>query len=168
MIDTFVSSDGQSIESGSQWFNNLSNTLENCVLMTVVCSPVSIKRPWINFEAGAGWVRDINVIPLCHSGMTRDALPIPYSLRQAANATTATPLEQIFVRLAGTLGSDMPDVDFSEFIECTRRFETRYTFWPRCNAAFARLRQIDPNVVSYVRDLQPHLSFFGRTEHLRL
>jgi len=36
-----------------------------------------VEKPWVNFEAGAGWVRDIPVIPLCHSGIQPSNLPMP-------------------------------------------------------------------------------------------
>lgn len=68
MLDVFVSSDENSISSGSKWLDNITSALSSCAIELILCSPNSVKRPWINFEAGAGWVRDIPVIPLCHSG----------------------------------------------------------------------------------------------------
>lgn len=69
MISVFVSSDENSISSGSKWLDNITSALGNCAIELILCSPNSVKRQWINFEAGAGWVREIPVIPLCHSGM---------------------------------------------------------------------------------------------------
>lgn len=69
MIEVFVSSDGSSVKMGEKWLNDISDALERCAVEIVICSPISVRRPWINFEAGAGWVRGIPVIPLCHSGM---------------------------------------------------------------------------------------------------
>ena len=66
LIEVFVSSDQHSIGMGQKWLDQISAALKECVVEIVLCSPKSINRPWINFEAGAGWVRDISVIPLCH------------------------------------------------------------------------------------------------------
>ncbi|PWW84198.1 hypothetical protein CYK95_04780 [Clostridium perfringens] len=71
MMEVFVSSDGESITAGDRWLDNITNSLTSCVIELILCSSESIKRPWINFEAGAGWIRKIPVIPLCHSGMKK-------------------------------------------------------------------------------------------------
>jgi hypothetical protein len=95
MVEVFVSSDPNSIAMGGRWLDNITYGLKKCVIEIVLASPVSVTRPWINFEAGAGWVRDIPVIPLCHSGMTPSALPAPLSSLQAALATQGTHLERV-------------------------------------------------------------------------
>lgn len=77
MVDVFVSSDPNSIAMGGRWLNDITYGLKTCVIEIVLAGPSSVTRPWINFEAGAGWVRDIPVIPLCHSGMTPSVLPAP-------------------------------------------------------------------------------------------
>jgi len=55
-IEVFVSSDGKSIQPGTRWLNTISANLQAAEVMLVLCSTSSIKRPWINFEAGAAWV----------------------------------------------------------------------------------------------------------------
>jgi hypothetical protein len=152
LIDMFVSSDGERIRKGTGWFDEVTNALDRCELQIIVCSPISISRPWINFEAGAAWIRGVPVIPLCHSGMEPSKLPVPYNLRQATNATTVADLEGIFRQLANTLGSSTPRVDFSEFVESVRDFEERYTFWGRCNAAFELLYSVQPQLIPELRE----------------
>lgn len=124
MIETFVSSDPESIAMGGKWLEDITHGLKNCVIEIVLASPQSVKRPWINFEAGAGWVRDIPVIPICHSGMTPDTLPAPLSSLQAALASDQEQMERVLAVLAKKLECKMPqDTDCSEFIEQVRRFE---------------------------------------------
>ena len=53
MLDVFVSSDGESISAGDDWLKSIDNALQQSALMLILCSPSSIRRPWINFEAGA-------------------------------------------------------------------------------------------------------------------
>lgn len=80
MIEVFVSSDEHNVSLGQKWLDNITNSLKTCAIEIILCSPKSISRPWINFEAGACWIRDIPVIPFCHSGMIPSKLPMPLNL----------------------------------------------------------------------------------------
>lgn len=123
MIEVFVSSDPNSIAMGGRWLENITYGLQKCIIEIVIASPTSVTRPWINFEAGAGWVRDISAIPLCHSGMTPSTLPAPLSSLQAAVATDATHLERVTAVLAKAIDCKLPQVDYSRFIKAAELFE---------------------------------------------
>lgn len=112
MLDVFVSSDEDTIHMGQKWLDRISNGLKTCAIEVVLCSPKSILRPWINFEAGAGWVRDIPVIPLCHSGIEPAKLPMPLNLLQAAKANEVSSLKLIFPVLAQAIGAKTPNIDW--------------------------------------------------------
>ena len=155
LIDVFVSSDGTSIQMGKKWLNDISDALEQCAVEIVICSPVSVQRPWINFEAGAGWVRKIPVIPLCHSGMEPSQLPVPLNLLLAAKATDVSALNLVFPVLANALGAQTPTVDFTEFIRKVTDFERRYTFWKTCNAAFDALEQVAKGITADLKGSSP-------------
>lgn len=81
-LDVFVSSDAQSIAAGEDWLRSIEQALQKSDLLIILCSPISITRPWINFEAGAAWMRNIPLVPVCHAGLTPGDLPMPLSLRQ--------------------------------------------------------------------------------------
>lgn len=147
LIEVFVSSDQHSIGMGQKWLDQISAALKKCVVEIVLCSPKSINRPWINFEAGAGWVRDISVIPLCHSGLDPSKLPMPLNLLQAAKAGEVSSLKLIFPVLAQALGSTTPSTDFSDFVALVRQFEARYTFWDECNAAFKIVNDLNNSIL---------------------
>lgn len=123
MIDVFVSSDPESIGMGGRWLDDITDGLKRAAAEIVFASPVSVARPWINFEAGAGWVRKIPVIPICHSGMTPGNLTPPLSNLQAATASKPNELANVFLRLAKTLECQLPSVDFDEFINVVRAYE---------------------------------------------
>ena len=74
-IEVFVSS--HDITSGEQWFTRLEAELVDAKVMLVLCSATSVAKPWINFETGAGHIKGIPIVPICHSGMTVDTLPKP-------------------------------------------------------------------------------------------
>jgi hypothetical protein len=45
----------------------------------------SVRRPWVNFEAGAAWLAKKVIIPICFRDLTPDQLPKPYSALQAVH-----------------------------------------------------------------------------------
>jgi len=61
LIEVFVSSDTESIFAGSNWLDSISSALRDACTELVLCSKASVNRPWINFEAGAGWMKKIPV-----------------------------------------------------------------------------------------------------------
>ena len=123
MIDVFVSSDPTSIRLGRKWLDEITHALKTCSVEIILASPESVKRPWVNFEGGSGWVRDIPVIPLCHSGMVPTKLPAPLASLQAATATEEAELRLIFPELADAVGCKLPQIDFSKFIAVVKEFE---------------------------------------------
>jgi hypothetical protein len=137
LIEVFVSTDENSISLGQKWLENITNSLKECSIEIIICSPKSVKRPWINFEAGAGWIRDIPVIPLCHSGIHPDTLPMPLNLLQGANLNSVSELRLLLPILAKAIDSSVPNFDFSDFAEKVKIFEKKYTFWNECNNCFS-------------------------------
>lgn len=123
MIDVFVSSDPKSIAMGGRWLNEITQALKACAVEIILAGPKSIQRPWINFEAGAGWIRDVPVIPICHSGITPATLPPPLSSLQGGVATDAEQLQRVFDVLATAIGCKSPVVDFTGFIQSVKTFE---------------------------------------------
>src|ERR1044072_1906616 len=78
--EVFVSSDKSSNPPGSRWLDLIDSALTDSKAFIVLCSPSSLRRPWINFETGCGWIKRVPVIPLCHSGQKSGQLPMPISL----------------------------------------------------------------------------------------
>lgn len=147
MIEVFVSSDGDSISVGQKWLENITNSLKECSVEIILCSDKSIQRPWINFEAGAGWIKEIPVIPICHSGMNPSKLPVPLNMLQATSLSEVSGLKLLFTVLAGEIGAQNPKVDFTEFIVKVKDFEERYSFWDNCNEYFIKLNEYNPQIL---------------------
>ena len=151
LIEVFVSSDEESILAGSRWLENITDSLKGCALELILCSPESVKRPWINFEAGAGWVRDIPVIPICHSGMEPNMLPIPLNMLQAVKASEISQLKLLLPVLSSALESKTPKIDLNDFVESVKEFEEDNMFWSKLNESFAQLELIIPNITSAIK-----------------
>lgn len=151
MISVFVSSDENSISSGSKWLDNITSALGNCAIELILCSPNSVKRQWINFEAGAGWVREIPVIPLCHSGMEPSLLPVPLNLLQAAKISEISNLKLIFPVLASSIGAKCPNVALDDFINKMKELERKYSFWKEVNSSLAQLYSNYPQIFELIK-----------------
>jgi hypothetical protein len=82
MLEIFVSSDRQTIQAGQKWLDQVDSALKAADVQMVLCSKASVGRPWVNFEAGAAWLRGIPVIPVCHSGLRLVDLPVPLNMLQ--------------------------------------------------------------------------------------
>lgn len=95
-ISTFVSNDIEDLTPGEPWLEVLRRELEGAKIVLSVCSPTSLTRPWLNFEAGCSWIRRIPTIPICHSGQRKDQLPFPMRDLGALQFEDSTFVEQLF------------------------------------------------------------------------
>lgn len=118
-LDVFVSSDRSSIGAGTKWLDEVDQALKEADLVVVMASPESVTRPWVNFEAGAVWLRGTRLIPACHSGMTPATLPNPLNMLQAVDFADATGLQKLYDAVAAMLGTAPAAVDFDAM---ARRF----------------------------------------------
>lgn len=126
LIDVFVSSDEISIEAGANWLEAVESALKSAKIELILCSKASVKRPWINFEAGAGWFRGVLIVPVCHTGLRPSDLPMPLTVLQAIEANKQTGIEKRYRLLARTIGCDSPSTDFGTLITEVEAFEQSY------------------------------------------
>lgn len=145
MLDTFVSSDGESIPAGGRWLDSIDTALNESAIQISLCSPKSIKRPWINFEAGASWIRKIPVIPLCHSGLTKGELPIPLAMLQSADYDNENDLDTMFSTLSNVLGAAKPNIDYSDLIKKSNEFVLNYTYINEVKNSVFTLCEVEPS-----------------------
>lgn len=85
-VRPFLSSDQWSIRAGEMWMDRIVEELKSARVVISMLSPVSVRRPWVNFEAGAAWMMEgTKLIPVCFGGLTKESLPKPYSSIQAVD-----------------------------------------------------------------------------------
>jgi hypothetical protein len=125
-LNIFVSSDTESISLGSKWSKEIESALATCGIMILLCSGKSVARPWVNFEAGAGWVRELKVLPLCHSGVTVSSLPSPLNMLQAADLLDKKAFDSIYTELASILSCKKPKPPKKAFFNRLSAFVTGY------------------------------------------
>jgi hypothetical protein len=126
-VEVFVSSDTESVSAGENWLTSVLTHLRKACCLLVLCSKASIKRPWIHFEAGAAWIRDTQVVPICHAGLMLRDLPMPFTVLQAVEANKKEGLDRIYRVIADRLKCTVPSPDFGNMIEEIQSLEETYT-----------------------------------------
>jgi TIR domain len=79
LVKAFVSSDYEDNPLGTRWLQKINRAMTRSRLLVTLLSPQSWERMWIHLEAGWALGRGIDILPLCHSGMSIERLPRPYS-----------------------------------------------------------------------------------------
>lgn len=126
IIDVFVSSDAASVAVGDNWLKSIEAALDRATILVVLCSHVSIKRPWVNFEAGAAWTKRIPIIPLCHSGLVPGDLPMPLAVLQGVTAAEPDTIGKLYTRIASSAGINTPEIDTTSVVREIVKFENEY------------------------------------------
>ena len=125
-VKVFVSSDYESIDVGAEWLGSIQEALKGAGLELILCSRLSITRPWVNFELGAAWLKKIPIIPICHSGLQPGDLPMPYSALNAVQADQEQGLRKLFARISKITGIEPADTDFPRLVARVQKFEAAY------------------------------------------
>lgn len=81
--ESFLASDPFQIPAGEMWLEKIKAELEQAKVMVLMLTRISVERPWVNFEAGAAWILNKKIIPVCFGGLQKGTLPKPYSSYQA-------------------------------------------------------------------------------------
>lgn len=87
--------------------------LRGSKLVVVLCTPASVERRWVFFEAGGAFFLGARVIPVCVGGMHRDHLQAPLSFLQAVNLAEADHLRMLLSEIASLAGLQTPAADFA-------------------------------------------------------
>jgi hypothetical protein len=134
-VDVFVSSDQESIQAGESWLEALRRALKAAHLQVILCSPQSISRPWVNFEAGAAWLQGIPVVPLCHSGLTMEQLPMPLSTLQGGEISDPDTYVRLYKGIAKLVPCECPDIDMKALAQGVSKLEHAPNAVPEAVAA---------------------------------
>lgn len=127
LVDIFASTDTASIAAGANWLKELEEALQGAKSLLVLCSKASLNRPWVNFEVGAAWIRNIPIIPICHSGIGPHELPIPLSLLQGICASDEAGLQRLYQHVADLLACTVPKGTLPRLREEVEKFESIYS-----------------------------------------
>jgi hypothetical protein len=113
--EVMVSTDPESIPTVAQYLEKNEQALEEIKALILLCSPHSIQKPWLPFEAGCAWIRKIFIIPVCYSGITREDLPQPLSTFPAFDLDERDFGQKLSMTLAKELGvSELPAIQYRQ------------------------------------------------------
>jgi hypothetical protein len=126
LVEFFTSSDIGSINAGENWLVAVQKAIKEADGVIVLCSNASVQRPWVQFELGAAWMRQIPILPVCHSRFAVADLPLPLSLRQGIELETEAGMKRLYHSVAGILKLPLvPEPrDFAEFQKQLAEVET--------------------------------------------
>lgn len=79
----FQSSDKTKVYAGDAWLQKITDALREAEVVVLLLSRRSVKRPWVNFEAGGAWLAGKKIVPCCYGNQQKGSLPHPYSALQA-------------------------------------------------------------------------------------
>ena len=77
--DVFFTGNDWLLYGGELWLERIREELTAAKVVLCLFSPNSEDRPWVHFEAGAAWLTNKVVIPVCIRGVTVEHLKIPYA-----------------------------------------------------------------------------------------
>ncbi|MBX3575597.1 MAG: toll/interleukin-1 receptor domain-containing protein [Rhizobiaceae bacterium] len=105
-VGTFVSA--TDIAGGVQWLRAVEAALRGADLVIVLCSPRSVRKPWVLFEAGGAWARERPLLPICHSGLAVSDLISPLSSFQAISLDAADFAPRFYRSIGEMISIPMP------------------------------------------------------------
>ena len=102
--DVFVSSDTEDLRPGDEWVKRVGENLREATILLLLASERAVSRPWVWYETGSAWSRDIRMIPCCVGGIRKNALSAPFSSYQALNADEADDFQNLLAEIGRELG----------------------------------------------------------------
>ena len=103
LVKLFASSDIGSIVAGDDWLAAVQQAMDEAAAVIVLCSHSSVQRPWVQFELGAAWSKQLPIIPVCHSGMDAAELPMPLSRKEAVELSDPEGIERLYQAVAALI-----------------------------------------------------------------
>jgi hypothetical protein len=113
----FVSSDLESIRGGEVWFKTIVDAIKDSLVEIVLLSPASIDRRWINFEAGVGIGKGLQVIPVVVHGLERSEVGHPLSSLQIRSLDDEENVRALLRDVAKGIGQTLRVVHMARFLE---------------------------------------------------
>jgi hypothetical protein len=112
----FVSSDLESIQGGDIWFKKIVDAIRGSMVEIVLLSPTSNDRKWINFEAGVGVGKGIQVIPVVVHGLQRSDVGHPLSSLQIRSLDDEENVRALLRDVGKAIGQPLRVIHMERFL----------------------------------------------------
>lgn len=103
-FEVSLAKNASDIGVGDKWLVELDGSLTSAGLLLVLCSPKSIRQPWIHFEFGCAWTKSLAISCLCHSGLNKVGLPPHLRTFDVLEVDDEGFMEELFTDLAKRFG----------------------------------------------------------------
>jgi TIR domain-containing protein len=101
--NVFVSSDTEDLRPGDEWVKTIRENLREAKMLLLLASKRGLSRPWVWYETGAAWSREIRMIPCCLGKVKKNGLSAPFSSYQALNADEAGDFRSLLTEIGREL-----------------------------------------------------------------
>jgi hypothetical protein len=81
-VSTFVASRPGDIRADENWLGGIERALKEADAYIILLTPESVLRPWVNFESGAAWYLQRQLIFVRIQALSIEDIPLPISSRQ--------------------------------------------------------------------------------------
>jgi len=92
---TFLSSRAGDIRADEDWLRGIERALHEKDAYIVLLTPESILRPWVNFEAGAAWFSEKQLLFVRVQALAPNDIPLPIRSRQVYALDDGEQLEAV-------------------------------------------------------------------------
>ncbi len=146
-VTVFVSS--SELELGDEWLVKIRSALKTAKIVIALFSPESVRRPWVNFEAGGAWFSEDKVlIPLCLGGLNPAKLPKPYSDIQGASLEEEDTPFYLYAKAVKVLRLGLHPLPFSNSDVDVRDLRSELSRWRVAIRAGKTLRRWEKSRVT--------------------
>ena len=80
--EVFLSSDESQMFAGDLWLEKIRHSLLGARVVLLLLSNRSVKRPWVNFEAGVAWFSQHQLLFVRTTTLAPHEIPLPINSRQ--------------------------------------------------------------------------------------
>lgn len=108
-VTTFLASRPGDIRADEDWLGGIERALQEAGTYIILLTPESVLRPWVNFEAGAAWFFQRQLVFVRIHALPTDDIPLPINSRQVYAIDDREQLLAVF----RTLGLPLADPELA-------------------------------------------------------
>lgn len=95
------------IPSGKEWLTHIQENIRASDRFLVLLTPWSMRRPWVNFEAGAAWHSEKHIVPVVAGSLEKGEVVEPLRSLQLLSLEDQSEATQAFTDLDSILGDSL-------------------------------------------------------------
>jgi len=114
-VTTFLASRPGDIRADENWLGGIERALKEADTYIVLLTPESVLRPWVNFESGAAWFFQRQLVFVRIQALSTDDIPLPINSRQVYALDNEEQLLAVFSTLGLPLAE--PELVVAKFAE---------------------------------------------------